>query len=59
MRSDAQKRADAKYKSSRTSRLMVEFNKTTDADILKKLDAVPNKAGYIKKLIRSDLASSS
>lgn len=30
---------------------------TTEADIIKKLESVPNKAGYIKKLIRADIAA--
>ncbi|MEG0179836.1 MAG: hypothetical protein RR654_09820 [Oscillospiraceae bacterium] len=29
---------------------------TTEADIIAKLDSVSNKAGYIKSLIRKDLA---
>ena len=27
----------------------------TEADIIQKLDSVPNKAGYIKALIRADI----
>lgn len=33
----------------------VKLNKGTDADILEKLSTVPNKQGYIKQLIRSDI----
>lgn len=29
----------------------------TEADIITKLDSVPNKAGYIKQLIRADIAN--
>ena len=29
----------------------------TEADIIEKLDSVPNKAGYIKELIRRDIGS--
>ena len=29
--------------------------KNTEADIIKKLDSVPNKAGYLKRLIRKDI----
>lgn len=29
--------------------------KNTEADIINKLDSVPNKAGYIKGLIREDI----
>lgn len=28
----------------------------TESDIINKLDSVPNKAGYIKSLIRADIA---
>ena len=36
----------------------VSFNciDTTDADIIVKIKSVPNKSGYIKKLIREDIA---
>ena len=31
---------------------------TTEQDIIDKLESVPNKAGYIKSLIRADIAAS-
>ena len=34
----------------------IKVVKTTEADIIEKLDSVQNKAGYIKKLIRKDIA---
>ena len=39
-------------------RLQVKLHTTIDADILNKLDSVPNKQGYIKQLIRQDIAAS-
>jgi hypothetical protein len=30
--------------------------KHTEADVIQKLESVPNKAGYIKSLIRADIA---
>lgn len=30
----------------------------TEGDIIQKLESVPNKAGYIKQLIREDIAKS-
>ena len=30
----------------------------TEANIIEKLDSVPNKAGYIKELIRRDIENS-
>lgn len=53
--SDAQKRANAKFEREKTRSIKIKLTKSTDADILAKLDAVGNKQGYIKKLIRDDL----
>jgi len=36
----------------------LQLNIKTDTDILKKLEEVPNKQGYIKALIREDIAES-
>lgn len=33
----------------------IKVVKTTEADIIEKLDSVPNKSGYIKSLIRKDI----
>lgn len=52
---DAQRRASAKYKQNRTRSIRLEFNIDTDSDILAKLDAMENRQGYIKRLIRSDI----
>lgn len=30
---------------------------STESDIINKLESVPNKAGYIKQLIRADISS--
>lgn len=43
------------YDASNTVQIRLKLNKKTDADILDRLDAVPNKQGYIKGLIRSDM----
>ena len=53
--SDAQKRASAKFEREKTRSIKIKLTMSTDADILAKLDAVGNKQGYIKKLIRDDL----
>jgi hypothetical protein len=34
----------------------MNLNHNTDADLLEKLSAVPSKQGYIKELIRADIA---
>jgi hypothetical protein len=43
-----------KYDEKATKRVFIKLNIKTDADILEKLDHVPNKQGYIKELIRKD-----
>ena len=53
--SEAQKKASAKYDKENTKMISFKFNEKTDADILDRLASVPNKQGYIKKLIREDM----
>lgn len=55
MTSEAQKKATRKYDDAKTVQFKMKLNKGTDADILKKLDSVSNKQGYIKELIRADI----
>ena len=45
----------ARYDAKNTVQVKLKLVKTTDADILAKLESVPNKQGYIKALIRADL----
>lgn len=54
-RSDAAKRADAKYKASKTRQLVIRFY-PSDSEILAHLEAQGNKQGYIKRLIADDMA---
>lgn len=53
--SDAQKKAVAKYNKSKTTQFNMTLNNQYDADILKRLQEVPNKQGYVKDLIRKDI----
>lgn len=53
---EAQKSARLKYEAEHTTQIKLKLNKNTDVDILEKLDSVPNKQGYIKELIRADIA---
>ena len=46
----------ARYDAANTLQIALKLNKKTDADILKRLEAVGNKQGYIKDLIRADIA---
>ena len=45
----------AKYHEQNTKFVGFRFNNYSDWDILAKLDAVTNKAGYVKQLIRDDI----
>lgn len=54
MVSEAQKRAAAKYHKEKMVARTVRFSQG-EQDILDHLDAQPNKAGYIKELIRKDM----
>lgn len=46
---------DREYDAANTTQVKMKLNLKTDADILKKLEEVGNKQGYIKALIRQDL----
>lgn len=54
MTTPAQRRAIARYDAENTVQIHLKLNKTTDADIIEKLEAVESKNGYIKGLIRAD-----
>lgn len=54
---EAQKRATARYDAANTRRLSLKINKNTDEDIIARLEAVDNVQGYIKRLIRADIAN--
>lgn len=43
------------YDQTHTRQVKMKLNLRTDADILAKLNSVPNKQGYIKELIRRDI----
>ena len=53
--SQAHLKAIAKYQKTNTTQIKLSLNNKTDADIITKLDSVPNKQGYIKGLIRDDI----
>ena len=55
MATEAQKQASARYDAKNTTQVHLKLNKTTDAEILRKLSEVDNVQGYIKKLIRQDI----
>lgn len=49
-------RATRKYKSTNMSNVSIALNHKYDTDIISRLEAVGNKQGYIKRLIREDIA---
>lgn len=51
---DAQKRAQAKYKKANVTQKVVTFG-VNERDLLEHVQAQPNQAGYIKRLIREDM----
>lgn len=51
----AQERYAKKYK----RQFKLDCFTSTEQDIIEKLDSVPNRAGYIKSLIRADIAKES
>lgn len=55
--SEAQKRATAKWQKHNTTSVSIRFM-PGDTDVLAWLNAQPNKAGYIKALIREDMRRS-
>lgn len=44
-----------RYNKAHTVNVNIRLMKNTEQDIIAKLDSVPNKAGYIKSLIRADI----
>lgn len=44
-----------RYHRAHTTSIAIRFMQNTEKDLLDKLDSVPNKAGYIKGLIRADI----
>lgn len=48
-------KASMKYDEKHTEDVRIKLNKKTDKEILRKLDNVGNKQGYIKRLIKNDI----
>lgn len=51
----SQKAVD-KWQAENVKRFSLALMLKSDADVIEKLSSVPNKQGYIKKLIREDIA---
>lgn len=52
---NSRSKASMKYNKENTVQVLIRLNKNTDADIIKRLDEVGNKQGYIKNLIRFNI----
>jgi hypothetical protein len=57
MASKAQTEAVKRYQDKTTRLMSIRLNLNTDADIIQKLGEVGSKQGYIKELIRKDMAA--
>ena len=55
MATEAQRKAQRRYDAKNTRQVHIKLNLRTDKDVLERLDDVPSKQGYIKRLIRDDL----
>jgi len=53
---DSQAKRD--WMKANTTIITIKLNHRTDADILERLTSVTNRNGYIKQLIREDIANS-
>ena len=56
--SKAQAEATKKYQEANTKLMSIRLNFNTDQDIIKRLEGVGSKQGYIKGLIRKDIMAS-
>lgn len=54
--SEAHKRASMRYDKENMRQIKFNLSKKYNLDIISHLDSVPNKQGYIKDLIRADMA---
>lgn len=52
MTSKAQREAQKRYDAKNTKFIGLKLNRRTDADIIEKLETVPNVQGFIKECIR-------
>lgn len=57
MKTDAQKKAEMKYRREKVKQVMVTFS-PKDADLYEWLCAQPSKAGTIKRLLREEMERS-
>ena len=56
MTTEAAKKAKRKYDAKTARYISLKLNQNTDADIIRRLEAQESVQGYIKRLIREDIA---
>ena len=56
MTTEANKRANAKYKREKTKAYTFRFSISTDTEVINRIESAPNKRGYIRDLILADVA---
>ena len=54
---ESQIKASIKYNKENTVQISLKLNRTTDADLIDRMNRIENKQGYIKELIRRDIAN--
>lgn len=54
-RKAAIRKRENEYKKRSMRLVSIRFHKASDADVLARLDSVPNKADYVRTLIRKDI----
>lgn len=52
----ADSQAKTAWDNAHTTRVTIKLNNNTDAEVVAKLASVASKQGYIKQLIRADIA---
>ena len=58
MVTEAQKRAKARY-DAKTTQLVLRLRNGADADVIERLQSVPEKTSYVRRLVRDDIARDS
>ncbi len=58
MVTEAQKRAKARY-DAKTTQLVLRLRNGADADVIERLQSVPEKTSYVRRLVREDIARDS
>ena len=48
--------ANARYEKANIVKVAVGFNRKTEPELVKRIEKEENKAGYIKRLVREDIA---